>query len=262
MTLLAIESATNLVGAAILTDAGGIAERSHHGGRLHAELLAPAIAEVCAVSGVTVRDIDVVAVDIGPGLFTGLRVGVATAKAMAQALGVGVLCVSSLDVLAGTVESTEGADEHRGEDPLTVVSVVDARRGEVFTARYRFVDPTGDPARALVGEAELLAPDELAASLVGQDRHTGNLVMVGDGAVRYRNVLSAVLGADLSLADQISSPSPVALARLAHRRLKEGAVPMAPRDVVPDYRRDADARINWEQRSPSPAGALPDRSGQ
>ena len=74
-------------GGALLRDDGGSAERVHLGGRAHAELLAPAIEEVCAVSGCTVADIDVIAVDVGPGLFTGLRVGVATAKALAQASG-------------------------------------------------------------------------------------------------------------------------------------------------------------------------------
>ena len=64
---------------------------SHLGGRAHAELLAPAIEEVCALSGCALGDLDALAVDVGPGLFTGLRVGVATAKALGQALGLGVL---------------------------------------------------------------------------------------------------------------------------------------------------------------------------
>jgi tRNA threonylcarbamoyladenosine biosynthesis protein TsaB len=103
MTLLAIESATDTVGVALFRDDGGSAERVHEGGRTHAELLAPAIEEVCAVSGCTVGDIDAIAVDVGPGLFTGLRVGVATAKALGQSLGIGVLGVSSLDILAAAV---------------------------------------------------------------------------------------------------------------------------------------------------------------
>ena len=81
-------------------DGGGSAERVHLGGRAHAELLAPAIEEVCAASGCTVGQVDRIAVDIGPGLFTGLRVGVATAKALGQALGIGVIGVTSLDILA------------------------------------------------------------------------------------------------------------------------------------------------------------------
>src|SRR5580692_12017919 len=118
MTLLAIESATDMVGVALLRDDGGSAERVHLGGRAHAELLAPAIEEVCAVSGCTVADIDQIAVDVGPGLFTGLRVGVATAKALAQALGVPLLGVGSLDVLAAAV-----VDRMAPDPPGVVASV-------------------------------------------------------------------------------------------------------------------------------------------
>ena len=85
------------------------------------------------MSGCTIAEVDRIAVDIGPGLFTGLRVGVATAKALAQALGIGVLGVSSLDVLAAAAAEPFGPGAG-----ARVVSVVDARRGEVFAASYRF----------------------------------------------------------------------------------------------------------------------------
>ena len=126
MILLAIESATDLVGVALVRDHGGEVERVHTGGRAHAELLAPAIEEVCAVSGCTLADVDALAVDVGPGLFTGLRVGVATAKALGQSLGLGIVGVTSLDILAAGARELAGA-EQAGH----VVAVVDARRREV-----------------------------------------------------------------------------------------------------------------------------------
>ena len=147
VTLLAIESATDLVGVALVRDDGATAERLHAGGRAHAELLIPSVEEVCAVSGCTVADIDVIAVDIGPGLFTGLRVGVATAKALGQALSIGLVGVSSLDILAAAALERAG-DRPTGPGARSpVVSVVDARRGEVFAAAYRFdrADGPGDP---------------------------------------------------------------------------------------------------------------------
>ncbi|HWE71029.1 MAG TPA: tRNA (adenosine(37)-N6)-threonylcarbamoyltransferase complex dimerization subunit type 1 TsaB [Acidimicrobiales bacterium] len=255
MNLLAIESATNLVGAAVLTEGGSAAERSHQGGRQHAELLAPAVQEVCALSGLTLKDIGVIAVDVGPGLFTGLRVGVSTAKALAQGLGIGVLAVSSLDVLAAGAAALAGpAGAGR------VVVVVDGRRGEVFTAGYRFeggpTDPDQvlDPAPACVSAPELVTPEALTQRLL--DREAGSaepVLIVGDGAVRYLHLLAAVPGGDLERADQVSSPSPLVLARLARRRLQAGATPATPAEVVPDYRRQADARINWEQRIVEPS---------
>jgi tRNA threonylcarbamoyladenosine biosynthesis protein TsaB len=246
--LLAVETATDLVGAAVLADDGIVVERSHVGGRAHAELLAPAIEEVCALAGCTLHDLDALAVDIGPGLFTGLRVGVATVKALGQALGLGIIGVTSLDVLAAGAREVAGPDR-----AARVVGVVDARRGEVFAAAYDFTTAgTGDdpdPAAVCHDRSEALSPDDLAAWLADL-AVDGPLLVVGDGAVRFIELLAPRAGLDLGLADTVSAPSPAVLARLAGRRLAAGELPCAADHVVPDYRRHADAKINWEERAP------------
>lgn len=246
MMLLAVESATDLVGAALLRPDGSVAERSHLGGRAHAELLAPAIEEVCALSGCTLAEVDAVAVDIGPGLFTGLRVGVATAKALGQTLGLGVLGVTSLDILAAGAREAAGPGR-----AATVLAVVDARRREVFAAAYRFGPGAGvlDPADVSDDRSVPLDPADVAIWL-GEVTSAGPVLVVGDGAVRYLDVLGPVPGADCGLAAEVSAPSPAVLARLAARRLAAGAVPSGPGELAPDYRRHADARINWEERAP------------
>ena len=259
MTLLAIETATDTVGVALLRDDGGVAERVHAGGRAHAELLAPSIEEVCAVSGCTVSDIDAIAVDVGPGLFTGLRVGVATAKALAQALGIGVLGVGSLDVLAAA--ALEAASDGPTGGTGATASVVDARRGEVFAAVFRF-DPgptrPDDPEQVRHDRLEPLAPEALVDWLLTVADESGSVSVVGDGAVRYRALLSEHRAFDLSLADAgLAAPPPMALARLARRRLDRGMATVAPGEVVPDYRRPADAQINWEQRPARPSANAP-----
>ena len=264
MTLLAIESATDMVGVALISDDAGAVERVHLGGRAHAELLVPAIEEVCALSGCTVTDVDAIAVDIGPGLFTGLRVGVATAKALAQALGVDLIGVGSLDILAAAAAAAadERPDRRR---PGVVASVVDARRGEVFAAVYRFDQVAGpvsgpvpdsgpiDPEAVRTERLEPVTPDELEAWLVELGTEAGPVTVVGDGAVRYRSQLSVHAALDLDAAGELASPPPLALARLALRRLARGDAPATPLALVPDYRRPADARINWEQRAPRAA---------
>jgi tRNA threonylcarbamoyladenosine biosynthesis protein TsaB len=246
--VLALETATDLVGAALLRD-GSVAERTHLGGRAHAELLAPAIEEVCALSGCALGDLDAVAVDVGPGLFTGLRVGVATAKALGQALSLGVLGVSSLDVLAaGAYEAAPGGRSAR------VVAVVDARRGEVFVAAYDAGADGGgpdgpDPATVRTDREGAITPGDLVA-WCDELATAGPVLVVGDGAVRYLELLGPRSGLDLGLVQTVGAPSPAVLARLAARRLAAGAVALAAADVVPDYRRAADARINWEERAP------------
>jgi tRNA threonylcarbamoyladenosine biosynthesis protein TsaB len=257
VTLLAIESATDMVGVALVRDDGASAERVHVGGRVHAELLIPSVEEVCAVSGCSISDVDVIAVDLGPGLFTGLRVGVATAKALAQALSVGLLGVSSLDILAAAAIQ-RAVERFRADLADVVVSVVDARRGEVFAAAYHLDRANGssdpvDPGTVRDDRPEPIAPDALEAWLLELAAAHGRVTVVGDGAVRYHHQLAAHASLDLEGAAELSAPPPLALAHLALARLARGEVPVAAADLVPDYRRPADARINWEQRAPRTA---------
>ena len=120
-------------------------------------------AEVCRIGRISPRQLDAIAVDIGPGLFTGLRVGVAAAKALAGGLGLPVVTASSLEILRAACPAVPGA----------VVPVIDMRRGEVA-----WLMPRARPLRSVsVASAELEA--ELASAY-------GPVLLVGDGAHRYR----------------------------------------------------------------------------
>ncbi|HVC13507.1 MAG TPA: tRNA (adenosine(37)-N6)-threonylcarbamoyltransferase complex dimerization subunit type 1 TsaB [Acidimicrobiales bacterium] len=223
--LLGIETAAGLVGVALADADGPLGGVWLRGERRHAETLAPAVAHVLAQAGASLADVDVVAVDVGPGLFTGLRVGVATAQGLAAGLGVGVLEVTSVDVLAGEAY-------HAGwEGP--VAAVVDARRGEVFAAL------AAGPGGAVEAPSRH-TPDALAATL----RRTPRTLLVGTGAHRYAEVFRA---AGLRVAG-IREPSPRVLVALAAGRLAGGETPVPPAAVRPVYLREADARINWVQR--------------
>jgi tRNA threonylcarbamoyladenosine biosynthesis protein TsaB len=232
--VLGIESATDLVGAALLVEGEIRAAVSETGRRRHAEALAPAIASVLDAAGLSLRDLDAIAVDVGPGLFTGLRVGVATAKGLGQGLGLGLLGCTSLETLAAASfdDGWEG----------TVLAVVDGRRGEVFTAHY---------ARGADGELlELASPARhRPAEIASVARAHSGVLVVGDGALRSRECPEVTDG--LSLADlSCAYPDPSTLAALAARRIGAGAPLVAPALLEPLYLRDADARINWVQREP------------
>ena len=108
MIILGIETAAQQVGCAVGGVEGVFASFHSARGRRHAETLAPAIQFVCDAAGVSFDEISVIAVDVGPGLFTGLRVGIATAKAMAFALRVPMIGLSSLDLLAHQVRVFKG----------------------------------------------------------------------------------------------------------------------------------------------------------
>jgi tRNA threonylcarbamoyladenosine biosynthesis protein TsaB len=250
--LLAIESATDAVGAAVLGPGGTAVERIHRGGREHAERLAPAIQEACAGAGCALADVTVIAVDVGPGLFTGLRVGVATAKALGHGLG-------SLDVLAAAVLRHPEGDDREGGGPTAVAAVVDARRGEVFAATYERSDLVaagrpGGPRTGVTDPGGAVAPEALPAWFADVAARSGGLTVVGGGAIRYADLLGPVPGVDLDRAERFATPSPAVLARLAADRLDAGCAPQGPAEVVPDYRRPPDATINWEQRAAPGAG--------
>jgi len=235
MMVLAVESSTELAGVALADEGGVLGTVTVARGRHHAESITPAIEFLCRRVEVSLSALDAVGVDVGPGLFTGLRVGVGTAKALAFALERPLVGVSSLEVLAHAVATS-------GTTPGTlVVPVVDARRGEVFTARLRM---TADGLSWEQSEVRR-APEALAAELgaLGEP-----VVLAGDGARRYRAILGAVPGA-VFVGEALDFPPPGVLAALVHARAA-GGESADPRAVLPHYLRDADTRINWATRAP------------
>ena len=230
MLILGIESATSRVGCAIGGHEGTIASAHSSRGRRHAESLAPQIAFVAEQAGVQLADIGAIAIDIGPGLFTGLRVGVTTALALATTLRIPMIGVTSLDLLAFPVGHT-----HR-----MITAAVDARRGEVFHATYRPV-PGGvqritEPA---VGE-----PEELRSAIVAE---AADVLIVGDGALAHRHLFEDVSGVEI--ADEVLAfPSASALVSLAHARaMREEFV--RPDEIEPLYLRRPDAVAKWDTAS-------------
>jgi len=240
--VLAVETATDVAGVALADGSGVLATAALWRGRRHAETVAPAIEFVCARAGVALRELEAIVVDEGPGLFTGLRVGVSTAKALAYALEVPVVPVGSLHVLAAAA-ALWGAPAGQ-----VVVPVVDARRGEVFWGRFRVHGEQRVPGAPLTvpaaeGPVTLARPEEVAAGL--RELAGGEPVRVlGDGARRYAELLGAVPGVQIVGG---SAPPVEVLAQLGAAAAAVGAGVDAA-FVVPRYLRQADARINWEQR--------------
>lgn len=229
MLILGLESATAQVGCAIGGHEGVLASSHSARGKRHAENLTPAIEFVCRQARVALSEISCVAVDNGPGLFTGLRVGVASGKAIAQALRVPMITVSSLDLLAFPLRYTD----------RRIATVIDARRGEVFWAFYR--QSPGGVQR--LSEPTVGSPDDLAAELLAQP---GETLLAGDGAIRYAERFSDRSDVEVAGGDH-AYPSARSLVELAHARaLREDWV--RPQEVELLYLRRPDAEINWSVR--------------
>ena len=228
-TVLALETATGAAGAAVATEEGVVAELTVRTARRHVEALHPAIEQVMAASGLLFGDLDAVAADVGPGLFTGIRVGVSTAKGLALSLGIPAVAVTSLDAIRAACEDAGASGG--------VVAVVDIRRGDVAWS-YGAGISTGSPA-------------ELAAELA--EAGAGELVFAGDGALRYSEVFVSAAHPGWRVAGQSVAFPPVAsVAVLACAAAASGRT-LDAAHLAPCYLREADARINWTTRHDAPA---------
>jgi len=174
-------------------------------------------------------DITRICVGTGPGGFTGLRLGVSTARALSQGRGLPVVGVSSLEALARGVELVSPTELDLPGNPDVsgpVLAVIDARRGEVFAAAW-------DGATALV-EPAAYAPEALAERLLALEVPVR---AVGDGAVRFREELE---GAGVAVPVDGSAVHRIAAAPLC--RLGAAGEPAERDRLLPDYRREPDAK--------------------
>jgi len=219
--ILAIDTAFERCTAAVYDPTGAgrlLAAAEPEIGKGHAERLMGIIDEVLSKAGKSYGDIARIGVTVGPGSFTGVRVGVAAARGLALALDIPAVGISTLPALA---TSAEAADPDR-ESP--VLAVIDARRGEVYAALY---SPTG----AVLREPAALAPEALPQFL-GNRAACSGLGLIGSGAKLAAEAIPDVATKIVSEANRID---PLVLARLAG-----SADPDTP--PKPLYLRGADAK--------------------
>jgi tRNA threonylcarbamoyladenosine biosynthesis protein TsaB len=218
MNVLGIDTSTAASAACLLRADGEPFEVVPAPARLveppgHSRELMPAVAEVIDRAGLGFADVDAVAVGVGPGTFTGLRIGVATARALVHACGAALHAVSSLAALAAGLPGS------------LRLPVIDAKRGEVFAALH---GETGELGPELVAR-----PEELVERL--GERAAGALA-AGDGSIRFRAVLEA------SGVEVAPDGSELHVVRALHVcRLAASAPAAAPEAVFPNYLREPDA---------------------
>ena len=226
MRLLAIETATPGSSVAVVEDRRTLAAASRIDRMGHATFLVPAIDFCFDQVGWSPDDLDAVVVDIGPGLYTGIRVGVATAQGLAAAFGIPVIPAISVDALA--LEAKTG---HRA-----IWAVIDARRGEFAVARYRPV-PGGVVKDSTT---ELMEPERLRAAL---ESNADDSLVVGDaselGDGFFRGMHHVKTG-------RPRYPYAVALAEIGAGKYERDDYP-SPDEIQPLYLREPDVTINWDK---------------
>ena len=219
MNILGLDTSTAATAACLLRSDGEAFEVEPDPSALvgrpgHGRELMPAIVHVMEAGEVTFADLTAIAVGIGPGGFTGLRIGIATARALAQADMLGLRPISSLEALCGGIETT------------LALPLIDARRGELFAALY---DRGRELWAPFVASPDRIAEVVLAAGL--------RPVAAGDGALRSRETLEAA-GIEVAGAGSRSH-----IVRALHVcRLAAAAPDLPPEAVVPDYLRAPDVQ--------------------
>lgn len=203
--------------------------------RRHAEELSPRLVELLGEAGLAAGDLRLLAVDVGPGRFTGLRVGLATVRGLAFALGIPVVAATSLEILAAGAIGDDGSVGASPGDAVT--AAIDARRQEVFQQTFVAGRPAGP---ALVGR-----PEDLAADARG--------VVLGDGFDRYRELY---LDRPAEATGPATGPAAVPLVPRSERHpraidllaLAAGREPRPGNEIAPVYLRDPDAKANIRTR--------------
>jgi len=234
--IVGIDTATAATSVAVLVPGAPEVERRDDPGPgerpRHAERLQPLLERALEQAGVGWEAVGRLCVGVGPGGFTGLRLGIATARALAQGHDLEVVGVSSLEALARGIELVSAAElavPGRPEPHGPVLALIDARRGEVFAASF-----DGD---RMTMEPTAIAPAALTERLAARREAGGAPALaVGDGAVRFRAELEragVAVPSDGSRAHRVSA---LMLCRLGRAR-----EPVDRDALLPDYRREPDA---------------------
>jgi tRNA threonylcarbamoyladenosine biosynthesis protein TsaB len=227
--VLGIETSTPQTTVAIGSEQGILAASLLSMGRANHEVVIPTLAQLLRWTEIPLSSVAGVAVGVGPGLFTGMRVGIVTGRTLAHVIGVPIAGLASLDVLAFSVRYTRSL----------ICATVDAKRRELFFAFYRPVP--GGVARQT--GFEVGPPSRLTAEL---EAIREDILLVGGGALVYRRQLEEA-GSHVEFASPAHAfPAATALVELAIPRFQRESFDRLS-DVKPIYVRKADAEIAWDQ---------------
>jgi len=227
--LLAIETSGSTGGVALLDGEALLGEVSLSTHETYSRRLIPMAEWLLARIGVTWQEIRHIAVGIGPGSFTGLRIGLAMAKGFAYSLGVPLYGIPSLDALASHVSAAPGE---------IVCPVLDARKSQVYGAWYRINGETGLPVPD--GPPLALAPARLVSLLPAQ----GRIFFLGDGFVRYASIFQDALGDRVvPVPGHLAHPRAATVGFIASREVSRGKPPHDIMTLEPLYIRPSDAEI-------------------
>lgn len=225
MRILAVESSAVTASVAILTDNVLTAEYTINYKKTHSQTLLPMIDEICKMTETEPESFDLIAVSIGPGSFTGLRIGAATGKGMALALGKDMAAVPTLEAMAYNVYGSS----------KVICPVMDAKRQHLYTGIYEF-DESG--ALRVIKEQSLLSYDELCSALNALKRQ---VILLGDGVDVAKSAFEAGLTCEYEIAPAHICTQRASSVAIAARAMYERGETVSAEELHPDYLRPSQA---------------------
>lgn len=228
MKLLALDTSSITATVALLDDDKLIGEYTLNHKKDHSQKLMPMIEELLNSCSIKPKDIDVFAVSLGPGSFTGLRIGIATIRTMGQALNKKVVGVPTLEALAYNLYKINGL----------VCPIIDAQRDLVYAALYKWIDNN----MVELIKPQVISIEDLIHRLKAEKE---NIYFIGDGLQRFTENLKDGLGDKFCMPpSKFLSPSASSVAEVAKIKLGEGII----EDIVPIYMRKSEAEVQYEKR--------------
>ena len=224
MPILAFDTSAGACSAAVWENGRTLAQASRDMERGHAAWLVPMLRDVMGEAGLAFKDLDALAVTVGPGSFTGIRIGLATAKSMALATVLPLVGISNFDFHASIVEGTAWTQG-------TVMTVLETKRDDLYVQLY-------DSPSKLLGAAAAVPGAELASYVRGLAGPGCSLALAGDGAERARDLMDGESAINI-LNLTVTQPHAGHLAALAESHLRSGNI---LEEVEPFYLRPADVR--------------------
>ena len=232
MKILGVDSSATAASAAVFCDGKVLSLNFSNTGLTHSQTLLPMIESTLKIAGVSVNDIDLFAISNGPGSFTGVRIGVAAIKGIAQPLDKKCAAISTLEVIAKPLENTG----------CCAVAVMDARCNQVYTACFDCTDGLNR-----ISPDEAITIDELYENLKDI---TKPVVLIGDGAkVTYNKISDKLNGVSMAPAS-ICYQSAADVALLAYEKFNNGSLELLDaNDVLPNYLRLSQAERELKKKN-------------
>lgn len=231
MKYLTIDTTTKVTALSLAEDERLVGEGFLHTTKTHSERIIPMLDQLLSAAGWTLQGLELIGVVRGPGSFTGIRIGIATAQGLAQVLNLPLISVVSLDALAW-------AGKGRTED---VVPILDARKNEWYTARYHWMK--GDETAQCLTPPQAMPTEQWLEYLRGLDRP---ICFVGDAVSKAKVRIEEILGERaVILPDYLSLPRGAYTARAVWQRWLEMG---EGERVEPYYIRFSEAEVNWAKK--------------